>query len=350
MAFVIHTHSGGHLGHQDMRHIVNFTASTWLFNTQLVIVDGIDPRDSVDQKRDRRRLNNDEVFNNTTRELLHVIYNGNPGCFVCPNPSYVRVSGYYGAHRTIAGVLMAYDTFHADWIVVIDDDNYIDLSSTSNRLLQLNAAVPLLLAGRIGPHHLGGSCYNESLPGKWFCCTNPHVSCHAYLDKVEPGKQAIFALSRDKTTMEIQRYCTDDDYRLNECCRTAPWPEGIGSGYPYRVVRHNATYTPHYASMHPYGGAGYVVSKGIIEAMGRASWEKCMYGIQCHNADKRIMTCILNAGYTLTAFSLPVDHHLKSLNQFLGVGKKMTGPDKDLFFIKKNEYLNRLNQTVASLE
>jgi hypothetical protein len=141
--------------------------------------------------------------------------------------------------------------------------------------------------------------------------------------------------------MGISRYCTDDDYLSSECCRTAPWPEGVNYGYPFRIVKHNATYTPHFAYMHPYGGAGYVVSRGMIESVGIKEWRKCMYRIQCANADTRVMTCIFNAGYTLTAFGLPVVHHLRSIPAFEAEIKHLVGTDKEFYLQKLQEYMAR---------
>jgi hypothetical protein len=240
---------------------------------------------------------------------------------------------------------MAYDTFHTDWIVVIDDDNYIDIRNTWESLKSLNSSVPLLLAGRIGPHTLHAGCYDESPRDKWFCCTNVNKPCYAHLDKIEPGKQAVFDISKDKTTMEIKKYCSDADYNQNECCRVAPWPQGIMYGFPYRVVKHNATYTPHYAHMYPYGGAGYVVSKGMIETMGRSAWEQCMYRIPCSGGDNRIMTCILNHGFSLTSFRLSVAHHLKQIEHFMGHASRTEGEDKTFFVEKVRAFRQNNNIT-----
>ena len=56
---------------------------------------------------------------------------------------------------------------------------------------------------------------------------------------------------------------------------------GGGLGVGYRITR-------------PYGGMGYVLSRGLLDAIPRATWEKCMYAMQCANADHRLMNCVLN--------------------------------------------------------
>lgn len=86
----------------------------------------------------------------------------------------------------------------------------------------------------------------------------------------------------------------------NECCRTAPWPAGIHRGFPYRLDG-DGTVRPHFVDMWPYGGGGYVLSRGLLDAIPRRHWaETCLYAHQCANADQRVMTCVLAAGFSVT--------------------------------------------------
>ena len=85
-----------------------------------------------------------------------------------------------GAHRTLVGVLMAYDSFpDSEWVVVFDDDNYVPLGPLYKRLIEMDSRVPLLLAGSIGPRqgpHIP-RCYDMSNATHWYVCTSTlHVS------------------------------------------------------------------------------------------------------------------------------------------------------------------------------
>lgn len=51
--------------------------------------------------------------------------------------------------------------------------------------------------------------------------------------------------------------------------------------------------------LYPYGGATYAISKAMLDAVGRDTWEKYMYRLQCSNADINVMTTIFSAGYSI---------------------------------------------------
>ena len=92
----------------------------------------------------------DEVWG-MGRKLMYVNYDDNPGCADthCPKPTYERIGKYFGAHRTVAGVLVANDTWpDSKWLLVVDDDNHVELNQVATYLAALDPTVPLLLAGR----------------------------------------------------------------------------------------------------------------------------------------------------------------------------------------------------------
>jgi hypothetical protein len=66
--------------------------------------------------------------------------------------------------------------------------------------------------------------------------------------------------------------------------------------------------------MWPFGGEAYVLSRGLLRALGRDYWAHCMQALQCANADHRVMTCVLNAGYSLTSvgFFPTLRHHARA--------------------------------------
>lgn len=52
----------------------------------------------------------------------------------------------------------------------------------------------------------------------------------------------------------------------------------------------------------PYGGLGYILSRGLLRAIGREEWEQCTRRFPCQNADQRVSVCVFNAGYTVSRF------------------------------------------------
>ena len=151
-----------------------------------------------------------------------------------------------------------------------------------------------MLAGRVGPGHNTVPCRKTNAGERWSCCTDARRPC---LAKVS-GPQAVWAYN--KSTKSLEPQVCEDGVSTNYCCRTTKWPEGAASGYPYRIDG-DGEYLPHFAKLWPYGGAGYALSRGLLDAIPRDHWQECAYALQCANADHRVMTCVLAAGFSLTA-------------------------------------------------
>lgn len=251
----------------------------------------------------------DEVWG-MGRKLMYVNYDDNPGCADthCPKPTYERIGKYFGAHRTVAGVLVANDTWpDSKWLLVVDDDNHVELNQVATYLAALDPTVPLLLAGRVGPGRNEVPCRKSSNATHWSCCSDPSGPCRARVS----GPQAVWEYDKAARTF-LPQICPDRAV-TNYCCRTTPWPAGVSRGYPYRVDGDGA-FRPHFAKLWPYGGAGYVLSRGLLDAIPRPHWEHCMYALQCANADHRVMTCVLAAGYSVTRHGdrIPgIVHHVR---------------------------------------
>lgn len=297
MGMVMHSH-----GDAKNNSIVQFSVDTWLNDTQLLVIDGYDQ---------------------TRRLQAYVRYDGNPGCGNdddgCKGKAtFKKIGRYYGAHRTMAGVLMANDTFSPDWIYVFDDDNYAKLDHIYDFLLTLDHNVPLLIAGTVGPRNRFGQCRSLSNATHWNCCTNLSAPCLASIDPVLlKEKQYVWKYSDTLETMVPDKECIPNTDLGGDCCHTVPWPSHIGKGYPYRYDEKGED-KPHFAYLWPYGGATYVLSRGMLQAIGREVWESCMYRIQCNNADQRIMTCVLNQGYSVSLewkhLGSQTSHHIHSLH------------------------------------
>lgn len=281
-----------HSGHPDRKNYTVHAQQTWLSQVpRYVIVDGM-----------------------RSRRLMHVFYDDNPGCTEkCKNgPDYLKIGRYYGAHRTVAGILAANDTWpDAKWILVVDDDDHVSMPAIWDYLGNINESIPLFLAGRIGPGHDTIPCRETSNATSWSCCTSAREPCYAHLH----GPQAKWKYSSVNHSFHPVQLCDDEVQKLtpdNYCCRTAPWPQGINFGFPFRYDS-KGSYRPHFALMWPYGGLGYALSRGLLDSISRDYWQMCMYGIQCANADHRTMTCVLNAGYSLTRVGAGIPgirHHI----------------------------------------
>mmetsp|Transcript_20313 Transcript_20313/g.63818 ORF Transcript_20313/g.63818 Transcript_20313/m.63818 type:complete len:350 (-) Transcript_20313:134-1183(-) len=284
-----------HSGHPDRRNYTESAKRGWLQKVpRYVIVDGM----------------------HASRRLMHVFYDDNPGCssVACArargeqHPHYLMIGHYYGAHRTLAGILVANDTWpDAKWVLVVDDDNAVQVEAVWRYLDNLDPTVPLLLAGRVGPGHDVIPCRVANNATHWSCCTNARQPCHAHLY----GPQAVWEYHTRAKTFLPKKICPDAEVS-NYCCRTKPWPDGIHAGFPFRTDP-DGPYRPHFSLLWPYGGAGYILSRGLLDAIARDYWQHCLYGFQCANADHRVMACVLNAGFSLTRHlgGIPgIRHHI----------------------------------------
>jgi len=238
------------------------------------------------------------------RRLNYINYDDNPGCGrrspTCKRPTYHMIGLYRGAQRTVAGILAANDTWpDAKWVLVVDDDAVVDRREVWRHLATVDGRVPLLLAGLVGPHRLGRSkvkCRETSDARGWSCCKDLTRPCRANAT----GAQATWAYDRVTRTVRPKLCEPGPRGRFRaQCCRTKPWSAGAAHGYPWRLAA-DGPYRPHFAELWPYGGQGYALSRGLLDAIPRAYWETCSRALQCANADHRVMTCVVNAGFSLS--------------------------------------------------
>ena len=208
---------------------------------------------------------------------------------------------YPGAQRTLVGILAANDTFpNTAWTLVVDDDNMVKPTEVAMYLSHFDPDKPFLLAGRLGPSRARPACAHaasdlgSSTSGKWACCYGHQESCRVPNFQASGVPQAVYRFNHTSKSVNAPEPCRD---LTMQCCRSSPWPEGAPFGYPYRAHPHGS-YRPHFLMMWPYGGNGYVLSRGLLREIGREYLKECIERIQCGNADMRLMTCILNKGYS----------------------------------------------------
>jgi len=171
-------------------------------------------------------------------------------------------------------------------------------------------------------------CRKWNDESRWTCCTDGTKPCRANLY----GPQAKWRYDSTRESFVPYQTCTNGTKPDAYCCRASPWPEGINFGYPFRY-HPEGSYRPHFAMMWPYGGLGYVLSRGLLDAIPRETWQMCMYGLQCANADHRVTTCVLNAGFSITKVGdgIPgIKHHITIPRNFHNTDDHRTSTIKDV--------------------
>lgn len=305
VTFIIHSH-------ERMDNLTTFMEHTSMINVNVVVMTGQDffvNEVSIEEKR-RSRV---RELHEAHRKLLKITYDGNPGTL---GRSF-KTGNARGSHRTMAGVLIANDTYpHSQWFHLLEHDNFVFVEHVCEVLGKIDHNIPLLL-GEVGPHNAHPPCRETSDSSHWTCCTSLTAPCTVDLSATD-GVQSNFIYDAGRQSM-VPLPCAEVNHngkvvgqlQPDECCQTVPWPSGMEHGFRYRIRhpyedndkrRHHAIQTPHSTIMYPRGGATYALSKGMLNAIGRHKWEKMTYALQCHQADVNIMVAVLNNGYSLTQF------------------------------------------------
>ena len=262
---------------------------------------------------------------------------------------------------------MANDTFRGDfdWLIGGDDDTFFFFSVLLPFLESLDANRPLFL-GSPGPAPIGrwycrqnnfrdDNHADSSLHRGPICCSNYTIPCRVSLPATSddnPGKLYVFAASlRSRNTRntfdshhlmgksgdnaELQ-YRRRSSWRLwtdSDCCRKSNNPtdkdqqEAPRTSDLLLVAKKcndisccqpeggQAAKYFHWAKGHyPYGGAGWIVSRGLLRTPGnsarlrgdigstpREHWLQCAKAARCQPPDMGISTCVLNAGFAIAA-------------------------------------------------
>ena len=315
--------------------------NTWLREMQYVIVHGGDgPGTRPSWNTTDARL----PFTNAQHGFL-IDYPDSPGCTwtgsstetnqgsLAPHkdcqksplevPSTYQIGSYSGAHRTLAGILWANDTWaNTAWTLVVDDDTMAIPSRIADWLLEkkINPDIPLLLSSRMGPGRNRVPCIptSEVNRDRWGCCSDTTGPCHAFTHATgnfETSEGTLWGFNSSLTTFVPMPRCKKmrfDPY----CCRSETWREGVKYGFPYRASP-NGSSAFQFMELWPFGGDGFLLSRGLLKAIDRNFWLSCMNKLQCANADQRVFTCVLNAGFSMTRIeALPtIIHHAGHIDE-----------------------------------
>ena len=195
-------------------------------------------------------------------------------------------------------MLFANDTWGSrfDWLLQGDDDTTFSLGQVSERLS--NPHLPLLV-GQRGPRRGAAmpGCYpsHERSSPKIDCCSTLDTAC-----PVQLGRPVHYEARDGKL---VQDGVCSGGHLHHECCAIRPSPTRlrVDAGYPYTLdLSPNANATTSVARSWVYGGAGYAVSRGLMNVVQRPKWKRCVDQAICGNADQRVTRCVLNLGWAFT--------------------------------------------------
>ena len=203
---------------------------------------------------------------------------------------------YLGAHRPLIAMLFANDTWGSkfDWLLQGDDDTTFSLGQVSERLS--NPHLPLLV-GQRGPRRGAAmpGCYKSDER------SSPRIDCCSTLDSACPVQlgRPLHYEARDGKL--VQDGVCAGGHLHHECCAIRPSPTRIrvDAGYPYTLDPTGNANTS-VARSWVYGGAGYAVSRGLMNVVERPKWKRCVMEEICGNADQRVTRCVLNLGWAFT--------------------------------------------------
>ncbi len=148
-------------------------------------------------------------------------------------------------------IRIANKTLDFEWLIVSDGDTCFDISKLKVKLKRMNASKPLLLGHPMSP--------------KWRCCCTGSDCC-------------LFA--------NRHNLCNPTKFRSNF--------------YDLGYSRPN---------IWPFGGAGYIISRALLNSMRLEDWQKCETKIRRNGGDVRVSSCIFSlTGIGLTHFPSMFGH------------------------------------------
>ena len=206
--------------------------------------------------------------------------------------------------------MYANDTFGAEveWLIQGDDDTLFMLDRVTQFFAPLEPSLPLFLAPKLGPRGFTSHCklHTERF-GKFRnnCCKgSPGRPCTVERPEALSSMrvQDDGALVAQACKPSVPKHKVHPQDRWDYCCPVAPASaEFAARGYPLRYDSAKGTPLYHWNEGWPYGGTGYFLSRGLMRAVGREGWERCVHAIQCENADQRVSVCVFNHGFSVAA-------------------------------------------------
>ena len=147
------------------------------------------------------------------------------------------------------------------------------------------------------------------------CCNSAEAACPVSLPP-RPGRnstQDAFLFTHDPdrkrtnmTKCNVTSHGTEME--MHACCPV------VESSRKFKTLGFETRTSPlghpefHWLMGWPYGGFGYMLSKGLLRAIGRDNWEECARRIPCEHADQQVTTCIFNHGFLPTIVRYNMNH------------------------------------------
>lgn len=233
----------------------------------------------------------DEPVNATMGEL-GVVY-------VAPEPLTHVKARFPTDHFMLEGILAAQQRFRGlyKWMLVGDADTFFLLGNTYTRLLPEDHTQPLFFGMVHPPACSRCSCVQPYTPNVApFCCPEaPQGSakpCNVSATYRQPNRKDFPVCSIRACDPAVDGTCTPNQ----------PWVWGgmEGKNDPYALP-----------SVWPFGGAGVILSAGLVESVGDAAIRECAEKIVCFGCDVRVAICLYDSGIALT--------HMEGLHDNAGV-------------------------------
>ena len=248
-----------------------------------------------------------------------------------PGKRGIDWAGHYrGAHRALKGILFANDTFGAeiDWIVHIDDDSFFDPADLSKFLSGIDPNLPLFIGRRQGPRtqfpegsnqfcqHPSDRVKEQFSAESATCCFSATAACPVKLPP-RPGRNSTneaFVFIRDpaKKRNDVIK-CNSSLHGVKDkdvfaCCPVVEAPREFQDlGFETQTSNLGRS-EYHWLHGWPYGGFGYILSKGLLRSIGRDNWEECARRVPCNHADQLVTMCVFNHGFLPTIIRYNMGH------------------------------------------
>ena len=235
-----------------------------------------------------------------------------------PHRHYRTAGAYPGAHRPITAILFANDTWGGrfDWLVHGDDDTMLYLPEDARLLAGTPPATPLLL-GHNAPRTpkqepVCRAPARRARPWRGCCLRErddePFGACPV---EVARGDARYYERGGGEDgELEPVLGCGTPEGRERFCCpvsRGASDANRTAAGFPYALDTEHGESPYSFVRAWVFGGDGYVLSAGLLAAIGRPRWKECDEMLLCGNADMRVVTCVFNSGFMYSSFGA---HHV----------------------------------------
>ena len=203
---------------------------------------------------------------------------------------------YPGSHRPLTSIQFANDTWRFDWIVHGDDDTKFSLPSLYQKLFTTNDPKVPLVIGTVGPRHAHEpQCFmahRRSRP-RVDCCLPDNASravlsfsaaCPVDLNAAE---EPMYFEATSEGRMEKKVALNGPKGRTFGCAVVPSDDERKDAGFPWAHDDAHGRSHYHFLRSWMYGGNGYVLSRGMLDAIPRESWRRCDERLVCYNGASR---------------------------------------------------------------